>query len=178
MNLDPALALDPGPGGQVGHRLEGVNVFCSAVRIATVVELVGAEEYVSGFDALGQSQGESQENRIPRRDIGNGYVVGYFCCTPPLGNCDLVGERRATNGTEIEIGYPVGFRFEKCRHFLGRLDFQLVALTVPKAQRVKLETLLFGHRGNGGGVESATEENDRVCPDHFCGEVIFVPSTG
>jgi hypothetical protein len=41
-----------------------------------------------------------------------------------------------------------------------------------------LETLLFGHRGSGGGVESAAEENDRVCPDHFCGGVIFDPSTG
>ena len=70
------------------------------------------------------------------------------------------------------------FAFKNAATVLGGLDFPLMALTVAKAQRVKLEALLFGHGGGGGGVESAAEENDRVCPDHFCGELIFVPSTG
>ena len=53
-----------------------------------------------------------------------------------------------------------------------------MALTVAKAQRVNLEALLFGYSGGGGGVKSAAKENDRVCAYHFCGEAIFVPSTG
>src|SRR5438132_12723077 len=52
VNLDPALAFRSGLGRQIGHRLEGADVFVSAVRIAAVIELVSAEEDISGFDTL------------------------------------------------------------------------------------------------------------------------------
>ena len=70
------------------------------------------------------------------------------------------------------------FAFKDAATFLAASISRSVALTVAKTQRVKLEALLFGYGGGGGGVESAAEENDRVCAYHFCGELIFVPSTG
>ena len=78
MNLDPALAFDSGLGRQIGHRLECANVFLAAIRIAAVIELVGAEEDIAGFEALRQSQSKSEENRISRRYIGDGYAARPF----------------------------------------------------------------------------------------------------
>jgi hypothetical protein len=41
-----------------------------------------------------------------------------------------------------------------------------VALAVVIAQRVELETLFFGERSGGGGIDAATEENYRILSGH------------
>jgi hypothetical protein len=70
MDLDPAFPFDSGLGGKIRHLLERANVFPPAIRVTAVVELIGAKENISGFNAFRQSQSKRQENRIARRDIG------------------------------------------------------------------------------------------------------------
>ena len=40
------------------------------------------------------------------------------------------------------------------------LEFDVVALAVPEAQRVGLEALFLGDREHGGGVQSSTQQDD------------------
>ena len=61
MDLQPTLAFDAGFGGEIGHPLKGANIFLAAIRIAAVVELVGAEKDIVGFDALRQTREQKTE---------------------------------------------------------------------------------------------------------------------
>ena len=57
---------------QVGHALEGRDVFRAAIRIAGVVDRVDADEDVAGLQRLGPGQREGQEHGVARRHVGDG----------------------------------------------------------------------------------------------------------
>jgi hypothetical protein len=103
MNLDPA-AFDPGLGRRLAIASKRANV--SSGSPDSRCNRAGWREKISRFDPLRQGQ-QKEENRIPRRDVGNGMPRAIS--STRLWEPDLVGERRAADGAEIELDHPVGF---------------------------------------------------------------------
>src|SRR5918993_4001927 len=103
MNLEPHLALHSCFRGQVRHALVGRNVLRTAIGIATVIERVDAQENVKRLKSLRPSQGERKKDRIPRRDVSDGYPrIGNIT---PLPHIDLTCQRGPAECPQIELDH-------------------------------------------------------------------------
>ena len=56
---------------------------------------------------------------------------------------------------------------EKSGDFFRRFEFAFMSLPVAKAEGMNLKALLSCHRGGGGGVDAAAQENDCLFVGHL-----------
>ena len=166
VNFQVASALHAGFGGEIGHSFIRPNIFFAAVGIAAVVELIGAKKDILSFDALGPGEREGKKNRVARGHVGAGYALRDRRFATSLRHFDLIGQRGAADGPEIEANYLMRICRQERRNSFGRLKLALMALAVMIAQRVELEALLFCERRGSGGVDAAAEENNRLSTGH------------
>ena len=117
-------------GSKVGHLFKGPDIFLAAVRIAAVVELVGAEEDIFGPEFFCQGESEREKDRVPSWHIGRRNALWNFLRASPLGHFDLIGQGGAADGSQIKIDDPMIFDSEKCRYLPCGFDFALVSLAV------------------------------------------------
>ena len=69
-------ALHAGLRGEVGHLLEGRDVFGAAVGITRVIQRIHAKENILGAKDLGPREREREEDRVAGWDVGDGDVRG------------------------------------------------------------------------------------------------------
>src|SRR5215213_7592310 len=90
--------LDAAARGEVGHVLERLDVLGTAIGIARVVERVDADEDVGGAEYLRPGEAEGEEDRVARRDVGDGNALRDVRFGAILGDVDVGGERRTAEG--------------------------------------------------------------------------------
>jgi hypothetical protein len=157
VNLDSTLAFDPGFSRQVRHLLEGLDIFLTAIGIAAVIELIGAEKNILGGDTFGETQSKSKKDRVARRHIGRRNAVTHFPLASVFGNLDAIGERRAADGAQVEINDQMLVYANKGSDFLGGLELAHMTLPIAKAHGVQRKTLFLGQRRGRSGVKTAAQ---------------------
>ena len=65
------MPFNAGLGGEIGHPLEGCEVFGTAVGISRVVDGVDPEPDLLRLADLRKGQRETQKDRVTSRDVGD-----------------------------------------------------------------------------------------------------------
>src|SRR6266568_1984784 len=78
-----------------------------------------------------------------------------------MGYVDVVGQRRAAEYAQVNVGHYMPRGAQSRRHPLRSLQFDAVALPVPEAQRIRLVSLSYGYRQYRRRVEPAAYEHHR-----------------
>ena len=90
VNFEPTLTFDGRRRGEIRRRLERFYKLRPAVRVATIVDRINADENIERADHLGVTKCDRKENGIPGRDVGNGDAR---CIGGIFGDVDLIGQR-------------------------------------------------------------------------------------
>ena len=93
------IALDSGPGRQIGHSLEGLDISWTAIRIAGVINCIDTDEYIICTQHLGIGQRQGKHDGIAGRHVGDRNAAGFA-----LRNIDIVGQRRTADGPQVDDG--------------------------------------------------------------------------
>src|SRR5262249_27365733 len=110
---------------------------------------------------LRQAQGQGEEHRVPRRDVGDGNSLPALGGRPVLGNRQLRGQRRAADGTKIHGHHPHVAHALGKGHHPGAIELHRVPLAVLHQETRGVETVGTGQGQTGGGVEAAGEQHHR-----------------
>jgi hypothetical protein len=70
---------------------------------------------------------------------------------------DLGGERRTTEGTQVDVRHDMGCDIHRVCDPSCRIQLDLVALAVTEAQGVRLEAIGSGERKNRRRVKAAAQ---------------------
>ena len=151
------VAFDTGFGCQVGHLLEGGEVFRPAIRVARVVDRVDPDEYVVATQHLGPGQSERQHDGVARRHIGDRNTRLDAIDRHVDG---AVGQGRSAKLGQSEVEYPVLDGAQGLDDPFGCLKFGTMALAVIERQAITVKTLATGNGEASGGIESTGKEND------------------
>jgi len=143
-----------------GHPFESLNELRTAVGISAVVKGVNAYENVAAAENFSPSQGERQENRVARRDVGDGNAVGHLVDRTSLRNSYLIRERRAPEGSKIDGRNSVLGYTERSSDTTSGFQFPNVTLPIRKRECVGLITLTLGNRQNSRRVEATAQQYD------------------
>src|SRR5258706_2822172 len=153
-DLDPA-ALDSDLGGELREPLEGGDELGAAVGIARVIDRVDADIDLLRADHFGVAQGEREQHRVARGDVGRRDAAARR-----LGHGDLGGQGRAANGTQVDLDDAVFDRAERLRDPLRRRQFGAVALAVAHAERVAGESGRARLGQGDGRIHAARKQHD------------------
>jgi hypothetical protein len=94
--------------GQIGELGEGGEKRRPAVRVARVVHGVGADKQIGGTDDLRVAQEQGQQDGVAGGDVGDRDSGRTGLVS--VRDIDLVGQRRAADGSQIEGQIPGGSR--------------------------------------------------------------------
>ena len=134
-------AFDTGFGSQVGHVLEGGDVFGPAIRVAGVIHSVNPEKNITAIQGFGQRQRERQHDSVACRHIGarNARLTVRF------GHLNRkISERRATKLVHVDMHHAMAECAQCFCLTQGRIEFGAMALAVVKSNRVASKTLVAG----------------------------------
>ena len=152
------VALDPGLGGEVRHRLEGGDELRPAVGIARIIERVDADEQVARAGRLRPAEAEREEDGVAGGDIGDrDLILGHAL----LRHGDVVGERRAAEAREIERQHDMALGAHRRRDSRRRLQLDAVALVVVDGEREQPVARLAREAGNDHRIHASRDEYDR-----------------
>ena len=130
-------ALDAPLRREIGHRLEGLDVFRPAVRIAGIVHRVHARVDEVRVEHLGPGEREGEEHRVARRHVGDRNAGARR-----LRHGDrAIGQRRAAERAEIDAQDAVLARAERRGDLRRGVELGAMALAVVEAERVAVETV-------------------------------------
>src|SRR5262245_1352549 len=106
--MDPKLrTLDAGPRRDGREMLEGADELRPAVRVARVIERVHADDEVVSAEDLRPAEGEREEDRVPRGDVGRwnlrGLIGGGKIAIARDGF--LRRQRRSANGAQVDADF-------------------------------------------------------------------------
>ena len=85
--------------------------------------------------------------------------VGQLGRAGVLGHVDVVGQRRAAERAQVDVGHDVLGDAQGRGHPGRGLELDAVPLAVAEAQRVGLEAVGAGDGEHGGGVEASAEQD-------------------
>src|SRR5271166_4872681 len=134
MYLEFAETLHTGLGGQIGKPGESLEELRSAIRIARVIEHVGADEDVEGADCFRVAKRDAKQNRVARRNIRDRNPVVDLIGASLLRNFDRVGQRRSADGAQVELHRAMLDNSETKRDFRRLIELDAMALPVVDAQ--------------------------------------------
>ena len=150
-----AVPLDAGLGRLVGEIFERFDEGGATVGVAGIIERVDADEQVVRARRLGPGEREAQEHRVARGDVGDGNALAH----PVLGHVDIVGERAAAEGRQVERQDDVPIR-KRGRDAPGGLQLDAVALVIVDRERKHLIALLARQRGTNHRIQPSRQEDD------------------
>ncbi len=153
MNSEFQSAFDAGLGRQVGQALEGLDVFGAAIGISAVIDGIDAHEDVGRPDGLGKGQGQGEQHRVPRRDVGHRDAFRHGVGRPVLGHVQRVGQGAAAQLRQIDVEDHVPADIDRLGHAPRRLKLEVVPLAVVHRKRVEIVAFLPGDGGGGRRVE-------------------------
>ena len=119
VDAEAARALDARLGGEIGQPLEGLDELGPAIGIAGLVERVHADEDVLGAQRLGPGERVAEKDGVARGHVGDRNAGADGLVAPALGHRDVVGQRRAADGAEIEPQREVRDGAERGRDLLA-----------------------------------------------------------
>ena len=151
------VAFDTVFGRQVGHLLEGGDVFRPAIRVARIIDRIDPDEYVVAAQHLGPGQGQRQHDGVARRHVGDRNARLDAIDRHIDG---AVGQGRSTKLGQREVEHPVLDGAQRLDDPFGRLQLGTVALTVIERKTVTVKALATGNGEASGGIESTGKEND------------------
>ena len=159
VDREPLPSVHSFAGREVGHAFERTQESRPAIRVATRIVRVCAQEDVLSPEHLRPGKRERQENRIPRGHIGNGDHVGFSIAVP--GHRQLTRECRPSEHSKIEVDDNVPRHAEAMRKPLCCLDFDRVSLPIPKRHGVNVEAVLSRQCKRGRRVDPTAEQHHR-----------------
>ena len=134
-NPDP-VSFHARLGGEVGHGLEGFDIFGPAIRVAGIIDGVHADEDIPAAAHLGHRQGIGQKDGVACRHIGDGHALRHGLQRAVLGHVDTVRQRRAADGPQVDLADPVRGQAHFRGHALRRVDLHPMPLAVVKGDAV------------------------------------------
>src|SRR5688572_2739881 len=146
MNLQTHRSFDTGTRREVGHALEGFDIFLPAIRISRIIDRIYADKDVGRVQHFGPRQRVGKEYRVARWNVGNRDACRHCLCRAVLWDVDIRGERAAADAAQIDGERYVAGGAQVLRDAIGRLEFKPVPLTIVKRQRIALEAVAAGHR--------------------------------
>ena len=84
------------------HLLHGGQPLGPAVGVARRVEHVDADDDLGRACDLGHGDRVGEEDRVARRDVGDGDAAADLRLVRPLGTGDVRGQGRAADGAQVE----------------------------------------------------------------------------
>ena len=151
------VAFDTGLCRQVGHLLEGGEVFRPAIRVTRVVDRVDPDENIIAAQYLGPGQSQRQHDGVARRHIGDRNTRLDAIDRHVDG---AVGQGRSAKLGQSQVEYPVLDSALGLDDPFGRLQLGTVTLTVVERKTVTVKALATGNGEASGGIESTGKEND------------------
>ena len=155
-----ALALDARLGGDLRQPFERRDELRPAVGIARIIQRIDPDEQVARARRLRPAEREAEEDRIARRDIGDGNAAALFGADAILGHGDIVGQRRSAEGRQVERQDDVAFGAEHIGDAARGRQLDTVALVIIHRQREHAISLLPRAGGGDHRVEPAGDEHD------------------
>src|SRR5439155_13857260 len=105
------------------------------------------------------------KDRVARGHVGDRTAGADRLVTPALGHLDVVGQRRAADGAEIEPQGQVPGGPERCGDLLRRLQLAGMALAVVEGEREPLVSFFARYCERRRRVEPAGGADDRAKQD-------------
>ena len=132
MDLDARAAFDRSFSGEVGHALECLDVFGTAIGVPGVIERVHSDEDVARFKRLCPRQSVRQKDRVARGNVGDGNCSRHLPSRTPLGHGDVIGESRVAEDAQIDTHRQMPRSVHALGHARRSLEFHAMPLAVIK----------------------------------------------
>src|SRR4030095_182143 len=102
MNMILSSTLYSRLRGQMGQLFKCLEKARPAVGVPGIVDGIDADENVLGSEHFTPTQCEGKEYRVPRGDVGDGYLGRHLPQVAALRHLDVGGESGAANRPEVE----------------------------------------------------------------------------
>src|SRR6476646_7134001 len=134
--------------------------FRPAIRVSAVIQRVHPDENIMRAYYLSPGQSVAEEDCVSRRDVGNGNSVCHFVCAAIFRNFGRVGQGRTAKPAQIDLDHSMLADAQRFGDLFGRVDLNLVTLSVAKGKREDFIAFLFRDRQRRRRVDTAAQQNN------------------
>src|SRR6266702_6487391 len=166
MNLQLLLPFHSRLGRKIGHLFKSLEKLWTAIGVPAVIEGIHSNKDVARSQHLCPRQRKRQKDRIPSRNVGDWNSLLHLIAAAPLWNRDIIRKRGPAKHPQIDRCNAVIRNSGSLRHLPGGLQFPTVPLPIRKGECAHLEPYTLGDRQDCGGVETSTQEHDRLLRLH------------